>query len=183
MNTYGKQIDSYNYVNSLYVAANSRLMLDLTAAIDIYLTPSPMDGARFGVVDVAGNLATYNAVIRGNGRQIEGASSITLNTNATKTNWFYRGDLGNWVKVTALLASDQSPFPSEFDDYLTTFLALRLNPRYGATSSEEQVEMFKRCGRQLRARYKQTTEVGSEDSLVRLTWRRYQTLPNFNLGR
>jgi hypothetical protein len=131
------------------------------------LTPSPEDGCRFAVIDRAGNFETYPITIHGNGRNIEEASSVSLATNNLTREWFYRADLGNWVRVTDLTVNDESPFPEEFDDLLVIMLAFRLNPRYGAETRGETAEALNRARRQFRARYRQKTEVDVEDALIR----------------
>lgn len=167
-NTYAKSEDYKDVIDETYIPSNSRLVLNIGAAATLYLDPNPRDGARFAVVDNADNLATYNVTVSGNGRKIEAAASVTLSTNGLTREWFYRGDTGNWVKVTDFIDGDSSPFPSEFDDFLTMMLAVRLNPRHGATTSTEMVEALKRSRKAFRNRYRQVTEVDSELGLQRL---------------
>jgi hypothetical protein len=165
MNTYGQGLDQSSYIASKYVPANSRLILNLASSYTIYLNPSPDDGARFGVVDISGNLSTNNLTVNANGTHIESTSSVTLNTNSLNRMWFYRQDQGNWARVTDLDESDESPLPEEFDDLLSTMLALRLNPRFGAETSNEMTQVLQRMRTQFRARYHQTKEVSSETGL------------------
>lgn len=167
-NTYAKNQDYASYIDNTYVPNNSRLYLNIGEAATLYLDPNPRDGARFAVVDNGGNLATYNITVNGNGRKIESASTVTLSTNGLTREWFYRGDTGNWVKVTDFIDGDSSPFPSEFDDFLTMMLAVRLNPRHGATTSTEMVEALKRSRKAFRSRYRQTQKMDSELGLYRL---------------
>ena len=94
-----------------FVPENTRLMLNLTAPLSIYLHPDPDDGARFAVEDVAGNLATYNVTVYGNGRLVDGSTSVTLSTNSTSDEWFYRADTATWSKYTSLDLVDTFPFP------------------------------------------------------------------------
>lgn len=177
-NTYAKDQDLKEYIDEVYVPSNSRLILNLSAAPTLYLNPNPKDGCRVGIVDAAGNLATYNVILNGNGRTIESASSVTLSTNSLNRMWFYRADTGNWVKVTDLVGADESPLPAEFDDFLTTLIALRINPRHGAESSPEMIEVLKRMRSLFRARYAQKTEKDSELALqwlpsTRRYWRQH----------
>lgn len=152
-----------------FAPKNIRAMLNLSEAVTIYLHPAPDDGSRFGVVDIAGNLATYNVTINGNGNNIETTSSITLNTNDTNTEWMYRADTGNWVKYSNLISSDTFPYPIEFDDFFITMLAIRLNPAYGASLDPQSDAVLSRTSRQLKARYKQVKPTRSEMGLLRLT--------------
>ena len=100
--------------------------------------------------------------LNGNGRDIEGASSLVLNVNGDTRQWVYRSDTGNWTKITNLLSTDQLPFPSEFDDYFIISLATRINPRYGQSLSPENIEALKRTKSQLRARYRSTKSIYPE---------------------
>lgn len=139
-----------------YVPENTRLMLNLVNSTTVYLPPLPQDGARFAVVDKSNNLAIKNLVVVGNGRSIENATQLTLNTNGYRANWFYRDDTGNWAKVSPLLQFDDWPFPEDFDDFFVIALALRLNPRNGAALSPESMEVYKDGLRNFKARYSQT---------------------------
>ena len=151
-----------------YVPVNKRLMLNLSAAQTVFLHPQPNDGARFAVVDASNNLATFNLIVDGNGRNIETTATVTLNVNGTAREWFYREDLGNWLKTTALVAADTFPFPEEFDDYFITMLAMRLNPAYGMTLDSQSVEIMKRAKTQIQARYAQIIQQSSESGLLRM---------------
>jgi hypothetical protein len=84
-------------------------------------------------VDALGNFASSNLTINGNGRLIEGATSVTLNVNGTARQWMYRADTGNWVRISSLAAGDEMPFPQEFDDYFQVRLALRLVSRHSTS--------------------------------------------------
>lgn len=150
-----------------FVPKNQRLVLNLTENTTVYLHPNPNAGSRVAVVDISNNLATYNLTINGNGRNIEGASSITLNTSGEEKEWFYREDLGDWVLYSELTLTDQFPFPVEFEDYFISLLAMRLNPAYGASMDPQSVETMRRAKTQLKSRYSQTIEARSEEGLLR----------------
>jgi hypothetical protein len=159
----GEGFEDYNvggdydtsYTFTYYLPANARLYLNLTEAKAYDLDPTPYEGQRLSVVDVGSNLATYNVVLSGNGRLIEGAATLTLNTDDLTREWMYRGDTGNWVRIGNLVSADHLPFPSEFDDYFITMLAMRLNPRHGVAMPAETVAYLKRIKNVLRARYAQ----------------------------
>jgi len=151
-----------------FVPKNLRVMLNLSAPVDLYLHPEPDDGSRFAALDVIGNLSTNNVTVYGNGRLIEGASTLTLDTDGYNAEWFYRADLGNWVKYAELTTTDTFPFPVEFDDYFITLLAIRLNPAYGAGLDPQSQMIYNRAKSQFSARYSQKIEVGSELALIRL---------------
>lgn len=187
-NTYAKDEDVSSDIDSIYVPVNHRLILNIGAATTLYLNPNPQDGARVAVVDNGGNVSTYNVTVNGNGRHIEDTSTVVLNTNSVNREWFYRADTGNWVKVTDLTADDVSPLPEDFDDLLVTLLAFRLNPRYGAQSSDEMIQTLKRIKKLFSARYKQITEELSEIGLYRIPstrhyWQTGNTTRTFNRGK
>lgn len=168
-NELGEQLRTINYENiSNYtnLPTNVRIVFDSEGALTLNLHKNPRDGARLAVIDNGADFATNNITLDGNGRKIELADTVTLNTNSLNREWFYRDDLGNWVRVTDLTANDESPFPAEFDDLLITLLAFRLNPRYGAETHQEMVEVLKDIRRRFRARYRQVHEVSVDDGLI-----------------
>jgi hypothetical protein len=146
------------YDQSIYCAtwvpADVRLILNLSGAQTFKLHPEPYDGMRLGFVDAGNNLATYNLTLNGNGRNIEGSPTVTLSTNGDSRHWIYRADTANWQKLTSLAASDTIPFPTHFDSFWTTRLAMRLNPRYGQSVSQETLAELKRIESQIKARYR-----------------------------
>jgi hypothetical protein len=167
----GEQLETADYddVSSYYfVPSNLRLILDVTEAETVVLNPNPRDGARLGIIDQGGNLATVPVTLDANGRKIETQNSIVLNTNGLVRDWFYRADLGTWVRVTELEQTDESPFPAEFDDFLITLLAMRLNKRYGVADGLE-ADIMRRMRSLFRARYRQSYEQSVEDGLLRLS--------------
>lgn len=166
VNPYGLAEDDSDNIDSIYVPTNTRLILNINTGATLYLPPNPKDGARFGIVDNGGTLATSNVIINGNGRRVEDAASVVLNTNSLKREWFYRADLANWVRVTDLDIGNELPWPEEFDDLLVTLLAFRLNPRYGAETSQNLVTILSEMRKKFRARYQQTKEMQIEDGIV-----------------
>lgn len=154
---------------SWFVPKNKRLMLNLTAATTIYLHPNPNDGTRVAITDVSNNIATYNLIIDGNGRDIEAAATITLNTNGLSREWFYRQDTANWARLSTLALADTFPFPEEFDDLFISMLAMRINPAYGNVMDDQTAMVYRRSKSQFAARYQQHIETGSELGLRRLS--------------
>lgn len=155
--------------------ANVRLVLNSGAADVVYMPFQPEDGARLGVVDSAGTLATNNLTLDGNGRRIEGAGTVTLNEDSLAREWFYRADLGDWVRVTELAdtAADM-PFPTEFDDYWVMRLAMRLNPRYGRTMKDENKARLAEVTNQIQARYAQKRDVHCEPGALQMNRMSYR---------
>ncbi len=181
--------------NAWFVPPNNRVMLNLTSSVNLYLNPLPGDGERFALIDVSKNTSTFPVVIYGNGRTIENGTSITISTDGTDSQWWYRADLGNWQKVSPLVESDEFPFANEFDNYFITMLAMDLSPAYGAAMNPSSIDKFKRSRSQLTARYAQIIQVASELGLLAMPrttqdryWYRdgyYYGSPNdaFNIGR
>ena len=174
-----------------FTPVNTRFILNLTQAVSVPLHPSPGDGTRDAVVDASDNLSTYNVTLQGNGRTIEGSSTLTLNTDGLNREWFYRQDLGEWKQLTDLSLADEFPFPSQFDDMFIVMLAMRLNPRNNIQADQQTFIAYTRSRKQFRARYKQTTEVESEAALLHLSrqtytdtdWRGYsETTERFKRG-
>lgn len=166
-------VDTPEYINTSmedfaggYVPYNTRLMCNLQSTKTVNLPPVPRNGARFAVIDVTENFATYPLIIEGNGRQVEGGTSLTLSTNGVNRQWFYRDDLGEWVRVSDLLTTDESPFPSEFDDLLIVGLAIRLSSRMGKPIDVMSTMAYSQALSKFLARYRQTSEKASEDALL-----------------
>jgi hypothetical protein len=168
-NSYATELDTSSGIAGAYVPVNCRLVFNIGSPQVLFLDPNPRDGARLAIFDNGGNFATNNVVINGNGRSVENSNGLlTLNTNGLNREWFYRADLGSWVRVTDLVADDESPFPVEFDDMMSIMLATRINPRYGAQMDPETVDILSRSRKNFRARYKQIKEESSEFALLRL---------------
>ena len=148
-----------------YPTPNVMLACNLTAATKIFLPQQPSDGARIAVQDLQNNFATYTLTLDGNGRQIEGAATLALTTNGLNRSWFFRADLGNWTRFSDLASTDTFPFPTEFDDYFITMLALRLAPRLGPQPSAATVAAMTRSRQQFVARYVQSQSLNLDRSI------------------
>lgn len=131
----------------------------------IWWTPRPQDGARMGIADPFGRLSTVPLTVEGNGRPIEGTSSILLNVDGTFREWIYRADLAGWVKLTGVEATDENPFPPHFDIMFSILLAMRINPRYGRTLDDQSVAALKQNKQQFVARYLQSRPLEIDDSI------------------
>ena len=181
--SYGIAEDMTSEVSSSYLPSNSYIHANLSAAQTVYLDPNPDDGARIAVLDLSGNFSTAPLTIDANGKKIESSGTLTLNTDSTNTEWFYRKDLGTWVKVSLLAASDPLPFPLEFDDYFVTTLAFRLSRRYGQEVSPEMMATLGKARSQFRARYAQRVEKASELGWQRISPNYGWEISNFNFNR
>lgn len=167
---------------------NKRMVLNLSSATTVKLDPYPFEGQRAALVDVSGNLSTNNLTIDPNGRKIEDALTLTLNTDGIDRQWLYRADTGNWVRITSLTTSDEMPLPIEFDDYFSIMLAIRLNPRHGAEINQETVSALKRMRSQINGRYRNPIQIRSDldprGFLSSYYWYLYSNdLSNFDSGR
>lgn len=154
-----------------FVPKDTRLLLNLTSPLNLYLDPAPNDGTRFAVVNVSTDLAANPVIVYGNGRLIDGVQSVQLlSTPTTSQEWFYRDDLATWVQYTPLQVNNAVvpavdslfPFPEEFDDFFITMLALRLNPTYGAAMDPQSQAILTRSNKQFKARYTQIRFVRPE---------------------
>ena len=146
---------------------NQRLMCNLQQNATIFLHPKPDNGSGLGVQDIAGNLGTYPLTLNGNGRLIEGQPFIVINEDDANIEWFYRDDIGSWVRITPITIDGEFPFPEAFDDYFITMLAIRLNPSYGTQLDPQSQMVLQRSRTQLRARYFQNIPMHSELALIR----------------
>ena len=169
---------------------NRRLIAVNDAAQTVYFSAMPQDGARMGIIDPFGRLASVPITIDANGRTIEAAATLTVNTNGTMAEWLYRADLGDWVLLTPKLATDEMPFPTDFDTYFITCLAMRINPRYGRTMDEQSAVTYKSERRKFIARYLQSMPREMNDDISwpfmsRQSYDRSRTFSNqrdFNRG-
>lgn len=146
-------------------AGNSRLIATNANAITVYLPAYPQDGARMAIVDPYNRLSGAPVTVDGNGRPIESAASVTLNVDGTTYGWFYRAELGQWLKILSLAETDENPFPDGYDPFFIIGLALRLNPRYGREMDPQTQAVFKQNRREFIARYLQSEPLEIDDSI------------------
>lgn len=138
------------------VPAQARLICNLSAATELDLDPQPQDGQRISVVDAGNSFNANPLTLNGNGRLIDGGTSVTLDTDLTRKQWVYRSDHSNWISVDPLDQDDQMPFPEEFDDYFIIMLAARMNPRYGQELTATSAARLQEQREQIIARYNQS---------------------------
>lgn len=113
---------------------NVRIIYNQAAgAQTVYFPPNPNDGARVALVNVGDAFSVTNTLtLQGNGRLIEGATSLTVNAPFTvEPVWQYVADSANWVRISELTLESENPFPAEFDDFSVAMLAIRRAPTYG----------------------------------------------------
>jgi hypothetical protein len=165
-NSYKQEIADLLLETDYVIPQNQRMMLNLNSSTTVYLHPQPDDGSRFAVSDISNNLAVYNLIVVGNGRLVDNLTQIVLNENGLDQEWFFREDLGTWLKYAPLTELLEFPFPSEFDDYFISMLALRLNPSYGQQMDGQSNQIMQRSLKHLRGRYSQTRFVGVDQALL-----------------
>lgn len=165
-----------------YVPPNTRLVLNLTAPLTIWLDPNPQDGQRFALQDVSNNLATNTLTINGNGRLIDGATSATFNTNGTNNEYFFQQDSGTWYKVNPLALDATFPFPVKFNKMFSLLLAQTLNPAYGAAMDPQSSATLGKLLNQFKALYRQSQQMPSELGVVRTTGSRRRYYDNTRWG-
>jgi hypothetical protein len=130
-----------------YPPLNARLVVKIVSPVTIYLPGTPLDGSRLSVADVG---SSASMVLHASGRLIEGSAFISRTLALLHgTEWFYRADLANWLKLEPITdAADTLPLPAEFDDFFITTLAMVLATRYGTpieeTVAQRQVTMQER---------------------------------------
>jgi hypothetical protein len=171
---------------SPWIPENVRLILNLTGPLTFKLDPMPYDGQRFAIVDSANTLDTCNLTLDGNGRTLELDATELFNTEGLVAEFMYRADQANWVRVTDLVATDDMPFPTEYDDYFIVMLAVRLNPRHSRNLTPESQMALQRQRSQIQARYRKPRTPNDPGSLGLLHQRRGpfgESTAAFNSGR
>lgn len=139
-----------------YPPSNVRLLTANTTPNTIYLQWNPAPGAGVALVNISQNFVLNNLTIDANGRLINGAPTLVINTVQTSARrWFFREDIASWQEITALALTDLSPFAPDLDDFMKIALAIRLGPRYGITVDAVTGSVFKSGINTMMARYKQ----------------------------
>lgn len=139
-----------------YPPPNSRMIVKATSAYTLQLPANPSDGARLMFLNIGS--AAVNITLNGNGHLIENAASLTDTVaNLHSRKWFYRADLGDWVRIEALADETANmPLPVEFDDYFICGLAIRFAPRFQVSIAEETASRFNDVRKRLKSRYRQS---------------------------
>lgn len=175
VNSYSVDSNRELSIDNSYVRSSFRLIVNSNSPKTVYLGPNPYEGARFAVIDVGQTFTTAPFTVVADTRRIEGQRQVVLNTDGAVVSWFYRADLGEWVKLSPLDLDSQSPFPSQFDDYFIIKLAIRLHPRYLVQTTMETANAYREIERKFRTRYSTSQEMNSEAALFRLRGSRYLT--------
>lgn len=176
-------IQSYDTIptNNWYPPTNSRIIFNNTSTQTLNLNPAPIDGERLSIQDASNNFSTLPLTVVGNGRTIDGATSVSLNTNGLVQEWFYRADVHDWRTISNLTADSVLPFPVEFEDLFIIGLALRLNPRNGTQIDPQSISTYNKLQSKFRARYSLVIQQSPELALLRTSGVPYQIYRN--IGR
>ena len=166
------------FVSNTYARPSYRLIVNADKPMEVFLDPVPYDGARFSVIDAIGNFVTNPLTVRAETRNIEGDKFVVLDQNNINASWLYRGDLGQWARVSPLTLDSDVPFPSQFDDYFIIKLATRLHPRYLVQTAQETMMHYNELKKKFMARYTTKEEVYPELGLYRLSGSRYHDYTN-----
>lgn len=146
---------------------NSRIVWG-GVTMTVYFPDNPQDGSRMAFVQGTGagdsGVGGATLTLNGNGRTIAAANTQAIVNPGTPKAWLYRADLGDWKLVADLLIGDDCQFPSDFDDFFATALAMRLAPRYNKVVASETLKTGLASLKNLKSRYRQAgiTTYGSE---------------------
>lgn len=151
-----------------YPPPNSRLVTRLSAPTTIYFDAYPDDGAQMILVDNANDWVTNPLTIDFNGRtgRTDAASTDAFTTYtiseapASSLHWIYRADLSQWVLVpSTTVGTEIMPLPTEFDDWFSIALAMRLAPRYSKQIDQMLAVSYSDLSKQMTTRYKQSPRI------------------------
>lgn len=165
-----------------YPPPNSRLLVRTTQNLTVLFPVEPRDGARMQLINV-GPDDTATITLDGNGRLIEDGGSVTDTlANLDGRKWFYRADLGNWIRIDTIdvlgdndPTTETIPLPGEFDEVLICGLAMRLSVRFETKVDQETVRRYADVLSRLKKRYRQGEGVPSSFGELRSTVRHNST--------
>ncbi len=148
----------------IHPPANSRVFLRTTTATTIYMPGEPEDGAMMQFVDAG---FTANVTLDGNGNFM-GSTGVSYtatldtlfgsNSRMTTKTYVFRADIASWTAIDALVLGAENPFPTDFDDYWITAMAIRLAPRFGNEPKQATVARYKEMVVFARQWYRQSAE-------------------------
>lgn len=146
-----------------YPPIQSRVILRNSAVQTLYFQAQPLDGSIMSIVDAG---FTANVTLDANGMffgttgntRTEVIEPRSEGRNPTRE-YVFREDTASWNQTSALTLGGEMPYPSQFDDYWITGLALRLSPSFGAKQMEVTMGRFKEMTTFIRGWYRQHQEV------------------------
>ena len=132
-------------------------------SITITAPHSPRDGERFSVFPIAGGTITVTPYRR---KIEDDTASLSVTANTT---WAYRADLGDWVKVTALTNSSDSPYPAWCDLPLIHFTAMEIANQFEVPISPQLAAKIEASTALMSAKYSRPREVDFNSALPQST--------------
>lgn len=137
---------------------NVRLLMANSDAETIYLQAHPDDGAVVEYVDVG---HTGNVTLDANGALFGlTGSNETVTIDAVypagrnpPRRWLYRMDYGSWLEIVTLTLDTTLPFPRMFDDFFSTYMAIRLSARFGSEPRQSTVLRYQEMVSFIRAQW------------------------------
>lgn len=136
---------------------NVNLIVNSGIGDPIYFPPTPPNGSRMALVNVGLDFAANPLTLSGNGRLIEGATTLVIDTAPTAPIlWFYRDDKADWVRVTDLELTSESPLPPQFDNFVRCLLFSNIASPNGKEVDGETAAIIKHGHKLLKTTYLST---------------------------
>lgn len=146
--------------------ANARLLMRNTDDRTIWFQFQPEDGAVMEYADV-GHTGTVTLDANGALFGLSGTDkTVAIQPDVTRNEprrWLYRMDYGAWLEVVPLTLDDEIPFPSAYNDYFITLMAIRLSPRFGAEPRQATTLRYREMMTFIRAQWMQSAPQVSAD--------------------
>lgn len=168
---------------TLPLPQNVYVNCNLAAPTTLLMPYDAGDGARLRIIDVAGNFATQNLTLDGNGTLIDGSTTAVLADNGSSTDLFYRREIATWTVVSGLIETSNMPFPDEYDDMFTLLLAARLLSRYGKELDGVSAALLNETRDRFKARYNRTASDVEADKLFETEFTALDTQGALSGGR
>jgi len=94
---------SYNIIivtgNTTLFGSELKLLINHTTGITITLNSTPINNTTFKIKDISGNAFTYNIIIDGNGKNIDGNSTTSINTNYGAVELMFNDTTNSWYST------------------------------------------------------------------------------------
>lgn len=120
--------------------------ISTVSGIVLTFPSTPRAGTRVGIAPLTGT-----ATVKSLDRKIEGAAASVL--VSLPSVWIYREDLIDWVLVTALSDTNDSPWPSDCDSALVDLTAMESAPAFQVSIGPELGAAIENSKAFLRAKY------------------------------
>lgn len=160
---YSGEVNAHTDRDQQYPPIQSRAIMRNTQPHTLYLQYQPLDGATFSIVDAG---FTGVVTLDANGMFFEtdaNDTTVTIEPRAEGRNptreYVFREDTASWNQVNNLVLEGEMPYPTQFDDYWITGLALRLASSFGAKQVEVTMVRFREMSSFLKGWYRQHQEV------------------------